>query len=368
MLEDLLLVFTLLYAVQIGIFAIGAHRSRYDTDPSYRPSVSVIIAARNEAANIATCLDSLTLLTYPKEILEVIVVNDNSTDATAQIIEEYGRRHTFVRLCNATEDPNGNLHGKPNAVAQGADIARGDILLFTDADCTVPTGWVEETVKYYSNEKVGLVAGFTSLKWSNVFEAVQALDWFMLFSIAAATTRLKFPVTAVGNNLSVRRRAYDAVGGFRGIPFSITEDYALFHAITTRTGYTARFPTDAGTLVESRPCPSAGSLYRQKKRWFIGGADMNLKSIALFSTGFIFKTLLLLNLFVNGLASVLLPFVVKMIADVMVVRPALSRFGKTQLLMYLVPFEIYYIIYVVAFPPIVLLNRRVLWKGRNFSK
>lgn len=368
MLDDLLFVFTLLYAAQIGIFAIGAHRARYKTDTAYRPSVSIIIAARDEASNIVPCLESLTRLTYPKDALDIIVVNDHSTDATADIIKGFALRHPFIRLHNATTDPAGRLHGKPNAVAQGVDTARGEILMFTDADCVVPTGWVEETVKYYTHGEVGIVAGFTSLKWKNVFEAVQALDWFMLFSVAAATTRLKYPVTAVGNNLSVRRSAYDAVGGFRGIPFSITEDYALFHAITTQGGYTARFPIDAGTLVESLPCPDAASLYRQKKRWFIGGTDMNFKSIALFSVGYIFKMLLLVNLVVNGLTPILLPLAVKMLADFLLVRPALKQFKKMPLLIYLVLFEVYYITYVVLFPPVVLLSRRVRWKGRDFGK
>lgn len=366
MLVDLLLVFAVLYFVQISIFAVGAHRARYPADTAIRPTVAVIIAARNEAENIRPCLESIARLSYPKDRLEVVVVNDRSSDNTGRIIEEFAAAHPFIILHNATEDPSGRLKGKTNAVAQGIRRSHGEIILFTDADCVVSERWVEETVKYYKAGDIGLVAGFTALRHRNLFEAMQALDWFVLFSIAAATIRLHFPVTAVGNNLSVRRKAYDAVGGYEKIPFSITEDYALFHAITSKTNYKARFPVDPLTLVQSLPCPDWGSLYRQKKRWFAGGADMGVKSISLFATGYIFKTLLLAAFFLHGAGPVLLPFVLKCCADILLVRPALAAFGRLHLLLYLVPFEIYYILYVVFFPPLVLADRKVSWKERTF--
>ncbi len=367
MLLTLLFVFTILYTLQICIFAIAAHNARYPNDPSYRPTVSVIIAARNEEENIRPCLDSIALLTYPKELLEVLVVNDHSTDATEGIIREYTGMFPFIKLHSATKGET-QFKGKTNAVLQGIDNTDGEIILFTDADCIVPAGWVEETVKYYNEESVGLVAGFTSLKSEKMFEAVQALDWFALFSIAAAAIRLHFPVTAVGNNLSVKRKAYDAVGGYRNIPFSITEDYALFHAVTSKTAYRAKFPLDSGTLVRSLPCETWGELFRQKKRWFTGGADMDIKSISLFTVGYIFKSLLLLNLIFSGITVILVPLVLKCVSDYLLIRPALKTFKRTELLLYMIPFELYYISYVLFFPPIVLLNKNVQWKERSFGK
>jgi cellulose synthase/poly-beta-1,6-N-acetylglucosamine synthase-like glycosyltransferase len=367
MFAELLLFIAILYTIQIGIFAFGAHKAPYQSDPLYRPTVSVIIAARNEEQNIRACLDSISRLTYPKELLEVVVVNDRSTDATELVIREFAQNFSFIKLHNAVEDPSGILKGKTNAVAQGADVTHGDIMLFTDADCIVPDRWIEETVKYYAEGNIGLVAGFTSLRARTTFEGIQALDWFILFSIAAATIRLHFPVTAVGNNLSVRRKAYDAVGGYRKIPFSVTEDYALFHAVMSLGTYKARFPVDRATLVQSLPCEDWKSLYHQKKRWFTGGADMDLKSIALFATGFLFKALLLVTLFLGGIVPMFLPLLLKFIVDLLLIRPALVTFGRLSLLWYFVPFEIYYIIYVVIFPPLVLLSRTVDWKERRFT-
>jgi cellulose synthase/poly-beta-1,6-N-acetylglucosamine synthase-like glycosyltransferase len=367
MIIDLLVLFAIFYVVQIGIFAFGAHRAVYPHDRTLRPMVAIIVAARNEELNIGPCLESIAQLTYPKNLLDVVIVNDGSTDATESIIKKYAEKHSFIRLHNASDDTTSHLRGKTNAVAQGIEISRGELLLFTDADCIVPQHWAEETAKYYNDDGVGLVAGFTSLKSTNPFEAIQAIDWFVLFSIAAATVRLHFPVTAVGNNLSVRRKAYESVGGYKNIPFSVTEDYALFHAVTATKSWKARFPVDASTLVESLPCPSLPSLFSQKKRWFTGGADMDMKSIALFATGFVFKSLLVITFLTQGIQPVLAPLVAKLFVDFWLVRPALSTFGRLNLLLYFPFFEIYYTLYVVLFPVIVLFNRNVSWKERHLS-
>lgn len=368
MLVELLFLFAVLYTVQISFFAIGAYKARYTANASHRPTVSVIVAARNEEKNLRHCLDSLSRLTYPKEKLEVLVVNDHSTDATSSIIDDFARRFSYIKSLSAIADPSGRLHGKTNAIAQGIEHTSGEIILFTDADCVVQKGWVEETVKYYDTPSVGLVAGFTSLRVRTPFEAIQALDWFVLFSIAAGTNRLRFPVTAVGNNLSVRRAAYDSIGGYRTIPFSVTEDYALFHAITHAGRYVARFPIDARTLVFSLPCESWKQLFDQKKRWFTGGAKMDWKALSLFGVGYVFKALLVLTLVLGDIAHFLVAFALKTFLDAVLVWPALKAFDARQLVGYFLPFEIYYTLYVLLFPPLVIFDRNVSWKEREFQQ
>lgn len=367
MLIELLVLFAVLYTIQIAVFAYGSHHARYSIDHFLSPTVSVIIAARNEQQNIRSCLESIVRVSYPKECLEIVVVNDRSSDGTEQIVREYVAKFPFVRLINAEPDASGKLLGKANAVAQGIEQSEGEIILFTDADCIVPERWIEETVKYFDTPSVGIVAGFTKLRAGNVFESLQALDWFVLFSIAAATTRLRFPVTAVGNNLAVRRSAYEAVGGYAGIPFSVTEDYALFHAITRDGKYVAKFPIDPGMLVTSQPCATVTELYHQKKRWFAGGADMEWKNLALFGVGYVFKALLVASLFAGAFTAFAVAFTLKTAVDYVLVRPTLNAFGMQQLVWYFLPFELYYTLYVLMFPPLVVFRPNVRWKERDFS-
>jgi len=355
-----------LYAAGILLFAVGAWRARYRYNSSFRPKVSVVIAARNEESNIRRCLNSLIRLTYPPELLEVIIVNDRSSDATPDIVREFAARRANIRLLNARSG-QGHLRGKANAISQGIDASTGEIILMTDADCTVPPGWVEDTVKYYVDGTVGIVPGFTAIRHANMFEAMQTLDWFSLFSVAAAATKLGFPVTAVGNNFTIRRSAYDAVGGYRGIPFSVTEDYALFHAVTFGTSYRACFPLDPSTVVESEPCKTWRELYRQRKRWFAGGRDMDVRSIGIFVSAWILNALILAGLFLQVTPLLLSVIALKVGVDFALILPALAAFRRWELVPAYPLYAIYYFLYVLIYPPIVLIGRDVVWKDQQFG-
>lgn len=361
-----LLVLACAYAAGILFFTTGAFLARYPFNRAARLRVSVIIAARNEEHNIRRCLDAVVRLRYPRELLEVILVNDRSTDATADIVREYSARCPFLRLVNARPGA-GQLKGKANALSQGIAVATGEIILMTDADCAVPPGWIDETVKYYVDDTVGIVPGFTAIRASKLFEAIQTLDWFALFSVAAGANRLGFPVTAVGNNLSVRRAAYDAVGGYESIPFSITEDYALFHAVTATTKYRACFPLDPETLVVSEPCPGWRDLYRQRKRWFSGGRDMNFQSIAMFGAAWLLHAGLIAGLAVASGPLVWTAAAIKIGVDFLLCIPSLFTFKRWDLLPAFPVYEIYYFLYVLIFPVIVLARGDVVWKERSFT-
>ena len=367
MLYEILLVISTLYLIVIVTFAIAVANAHYSSDSSFRPSVSIVIAARNEEDNIRRCLESITNLTYPKNLLEIVVVDDRSTDRTQSIVSEFAARYPHIKLA-ASDPERGHLKGKTNAVTKGIELSTGEILLFTDADCTVKSDWVEQTVKYYDSQEIGIVAGFTSLRSRGWFESMQALDWFLLFSVAAGAIRMNFPVTAIGNNLSIRRKAYDAVGGYRQIPFSVTEDYALFHAIMSQTTFKARFPLDANTLVESNPCKSWGELYRQKMRWFTGGRDMELKSMPIFAVAYCLNVLAVALSIIDGPLTVLMPLCLKLVADLLLLFPSLSRFKRLNLILYFLQYQLYYITYVILFPFLLLFGPKVLWKDRLFAE
>ena len=367
MVHDIVFILTALYSIQILIFTVAAFLARYSTNPAYRPTVSIVIAARNEKANIRRCLDSILALTYPRQLMEVIVVDDHSTDDTSTIVREFVSKHTFIKLLQA-EHGTEHLRGKANAVTQGIEATSGEILLFTDADCTVPPNWVERVVGYYAEDHVGIVAGFTSLRAGNWFEAIQAIDWYVLFSVAAATIRLHYPVTAVGNNLSVRRKAYDAVGGYRVIPFSVTEDYALFHAVTSQSQYIARFPLDVPMAVTSNACSTFRDLYQQKTRWFTGGRDMDVKSLIIFSVSYLLNISIVVALILGEWTTAVCAIGTKAVVDLCLTAPTLSAFRRWNLLRHFFAYEVYYFIYVLVFPLIVLVKNDVIWKERRFGE
>src|SRR5713101_3554770 len=159
---SVLLAAVLLYLLQMIVLRIGLERAdRARRLEEYEPTVSVIVAARNEEHCIQQCIDSLLKLEYPREKLEITIVNDGSTDRTREIAEMSTDNSAALKVISAMQG-EGNLRGKANAISQGIDASSGEILMFTDADCTVPERWVKETVRYFDNG-VGVVGGFTLL-------------------------------------------------------------------------------------------------------------------------------------------------------------------------------------------------------------
>jgi cellulose synthase/poly-beta-1,6-N-acetylglucosamine synthase-like glycosyltransferase len=365
MIVSLLLLFSAIYLVMILSFAGASASSGTRLDQGFRPRVAIVIAARNEEDHIGACLDSIVALRYPAELLDVVVVDDRSTDRTGEIIGRFAKVHPHIRALRI--ETGTALHpGKTNAVMTGVDLSGGEVIMLTDADCTVSPGWVENTVAHFSDPSVGVVAGFTSLIGESRFEQMQALDWFVLTSVAAATARLGFPVTAIGTNLSVRREAYNSVGGYRKIPFSVTEDYALFHAVTASGKWEARFPMDGNTLVRSTACRTLGQLFSQKKRWFTGGRGMDVKSLLIFAFPYTFNFLMLLGVFLAPWWAVGLALGVKLFVDLLLCLPSLVTFRRLSLLFVYPLFEIYYYTYVLLFPPLVMFGGQITWKETKF--
>ena len=245
-------------------------------DPAVRPFVSVLVPARDEESTVRACLESLRDQTYPRDRYEVILIDDHSTDRTAQIAESLLPSFPHLRITVPPE--SSHLTGRSNALAHGIDGARGELFLMTDADCVIPSTWVEGTTTRFTTG-VGVVGGLTVQRSQGALEGMQSLDWTFLLGIAAATVGLRLPLSIIGNNFSIRRGAYDDVGGFRSIKNSVTEDFQLFKAVvnTGRWGY--RFMVDPTTTNVTRPCPTLREVVEQKHRWGRGGLDLTFASI-----------------------------------------------------------------------------------------
>ena len=136
------------YFIQSVLFIIGSSKKFPKVEAKTLPEVSVIVAARNEEDNILKCLKSLDKLEYPEDKIQIILVDDRSTDKTENIIENFIiNKPKFTKI--VTKKEIGRLKGKTNALANAVEIATGEIILTTDADCVMVPTWVKTTVSYY---------------------------------------------------------------------------------------------------------------------------------------------------------------------------------------------------------------------------
>ncbi len=268
------------------------------------------------------------------------------------------------RVIHLEENDSTILRGKVRAMAEGIKIASGEIILTTDADCIVNPLWAKTIASYYIGN-VGVVNGFTSQTVKNPFSGMQAIDFIYLLFIAAGTINLGKPVSCIGNNMSFRKKAYLETGGFEALPFSVTEDFLLLNSIHKLNKYEVIYPLTKDSLVISKPASTFKELYNQKKRWAVGGIDTPPIGLGLMFWSFLSNLFILLTPFFFSAAWTYLVFF-KIAIDFFVLLPVHQRLGLQRNLKYFLVFEIYYMIYVVILPFVILFNKKVKWKDRVY--
>ncbi len=363
----ILIVLASLYAVELSLYAAAAARARrqglVNRWTGEQPKVSVIVAAKDEELNLPACIESLVRLDYPHSLLEVIIVNDQSIDGTAAVIDTFTKRYGFVRRVDAVEDSV--MRGKANALSQGIESARGELIFLTDADCAVPASWIRGTLRHFG-KRTGVVGGVTLIsRTTDSVSGMQALDWDILLTVAAGAATLRKPLACLGNNLAFRKEAYDDVGGYRKIRFSVTEDYALFKAIVSSGRWDYAYPMDSETLVETLPVGTLGKVFRQRRRWAVGGKDTGVFGMLTLVPGFLFHWAIIASIFFSPTALAA-AFAFKLVVDTLFALPTLRFYGKIAHLKFILYFEIYYLIYVAILPFSVYLGKGITWKGRKY--
>jgi cellulose synthase/poly-beta-1,6-N-acetylglucosamine synthase-like glycosyltransferase len=363
MFEIVFLIGLSFYFIELVIFTIGAGIKFEKIKEEDLPTITVIVAARNEENNILDCLNSLDKLIYPYNHVEIILVNDHSTDNTGEIIASFIKDKPKFKTI-MPQHAIGPLKGKTNALANAIKISKGEVILTTDADCTVAPTWAKTLASYYKPD-VGFVGGFTTQHDNNVFSGMQAVDFIYLLSVAAGSINLKKPLSCIGNNMSYRKSVYDEVGGYEGLKFSVTEDFNLLMAINNLKKYKIIYPLDSSGLVTSKACPDLKSLFWQKKRWGVGGAESDFIGYLVMVWGYISNLAILLTPFFFSTTALYL-CLLKLSIDYFFVLPVFKRLGLKLKLIHFIVFEIYFIIYVVLLPFVVLPSRTVKWKGREY--
>lgn len=196
------------------------------------PEVSVLIPARNEEKNIGRCLESFVKQDYPK--LEIIVVDDRSTDKTAQIVTDFSARHNNIKLLQIRQCPEG-WSGKNHAITRGMQIARGKYLIFTDADTYHYPYCVKSAVKYAIDNKVDLLSInphlVTKSFWENVIMPVAGavlMIWYPLEKINNGSGNYSY---ANGQFILFNHETYSKIGGHSSVKEELLEDLALARKI-----------------------------------------------------------------------------------------------------------------------------------------
>lgn len=327
------------------------------------PPVSVLVAVRNEEKNILRCLEALVALQYPKEKIEILVGDDDSRDASLELINNFAANHPHIFVTPITEKL-AHQQGKANVLAQLSKQAKGEYLFFTDADIKVPPHWIEEMLSGFS-ENVGLVSGVTAIEGEGFFSRFQLLDWIFALGMVKVVNLLGYSVTAIGNNMAMSREAYDAVGGYEKIPFSITEDLEMLKQIQER-GYLSNQLFSERVLAWSMPETKLTGLLTQRKRWMKGAVQLPWGMVALLFVQALFFPLFLLLLALNFKLA-LAVWIAKILIQSAFINYSLSILEKNEKLIHLVLYEIYSVVLSLSLLFYFYLPVPVVWKDRKYG-
>ncbi|MEZ6046278.1 MAG: glycosyltransferase [Planctomycetaceae bacterium] len=196
---------------------------------SRAPLVSILVPAKDEADKIALCLDSLCNLDYPA--YEVLVIDDRSEDATAEIVQSYTRKYPHLRLIQVEELPPG-WTGKTHALQYGQQFARGDWLLFVDADTTHHPATLSITIQDALTHQLDMLTALPTLKcqsfWEKVIQPYASTCLVILFPFSKANNHAdREGAWGNGQFILIRREAYDQIGQHRAVRDKFVEDIAL---------------------------------------------------------------------------------------------------------------------------------------------
>ncbi len=190
------------------------------------PLISIVIPARNEEKHLGRCLASLRSLDYPS--LEIVVVNDRSTDGTGKLAEAVCREDPRVKLVQGQDTPEG-WTGKNYAIHQGTLEAQGEYLLIVDADTVLAADTLKRAVHYTEREEVDLLTLYPRVVCSSFWERT-LLPWLGVlstFSMDRVNDPEKPDAMAYGYFLFFRRSSFDRVGGHKAIRDRVGEDWII---------------------------------------------------------------------------------------------------------------------------------------------
>lgn len=324
------------------------------------PHISILIPARNEAENLPTLFRSLEALDYPKEKMEVLLGNDQSDDDTAVLMDNFSKEKPWVKVLHLKQEEDDSLKGKARVLDKLADLASGDYLFFTDADIELPPKWIAGILTAFK-ENVGVVIGTTGFKKMGLWSTLQGTEWLMALNIFSITAKWGIPSTGLGNNMAVSKEAYQKIGGYKKLGFSIVEDYQLYIQII-KAGFGFRHVFKPEVLAYTVP---PKNYFEQRKRW-IKGAMENAPWAML---GGILQALCIPILLVLLLISWKIPLVVICVLLLVYAWQITSFERKLNLKGYLkfLPFFALYIsgAWFLQFMYFIF-ARNTVWKGRRY--
>lgn len=322
---------------------------------SYIPKtkVSIIIPARNEEENIENLLTDILLQIYPSELMEIIVVDDHSTDTTAEIVSKF-LMVKLISLSDFTQGVTINSY-KKKAIEIAIKQATGELIITTDADCRMKKYWLLSIVHFFEKERKKLIAAPVIFSDStNWFQIFQSIDFFTMQGITGALSFFKSGTMCNGANLAYTKSAFNAVKGFEGInDMASGDDMLLMYKIEQKYPKQTAYLKSRDAIVSTKAMKDVKSFFQQRIRWASKSKrfqDKNLLLIliSIFLFNSLFVGLAIASFFNIQYFSILLTsLIIKICIELILLVPVSRFFNKRKELWYFSILQLIHIPYIV---------------------
>jgi cellulose synthase/poly-beta-1,6-N-acetylglucosamine synthase-like glycosyltransferase len=374
----LLILLLVLHAAIVLACTVGLIRSGEGLNSKQcNEFVSVIVPVRNESGNILRILEEMRQQDYPFTHMEVIVADDFSEDFTMDLAESFMKQFPGFPLVLVPSGLTGNgKSGKKQAVQRAIEVAKGGIVLCTDADTTRGPHWISSMAGSFNSETLQMVLGPVVFnKERNLLQKIQSLEFMGIMGITAGSAGLGYPVMCNGANMGYRRSAFTGTGGYSdNLQYGSGDDQFLMASVRKLYGKKAiLFNRDISAIVGTEAEATLTGFMNQRIRWVSksrGYSDPMVIGVGMVTW---LVNLLLLGGIVAGLfyprilvLSIVL-WLVKILLEYPLVRRMIRFFGKRKLLVYYAIAQVFQLVYVV-FAGLLGVFMPYRWKGRMMRR
>lgn len=322
------------------------------------PTVTIVVPFRNEEENLPHLLLALSELDYPKSLLEVVLIDDHSSDGSVALVQaaiETNASLQLLKLQDHVPEDSSTIAFKKKAIETGIAHSKGSWILTTDADCIFKSSWVSCMMSFASASGASCIAGPVKIEpGTTVLGRFQSLDFLTLQGITAAAVSTQMHMMCNGANFAYARQAFEEVDGFRdidGIPSG--DDMLLMEKIHKKYPDRVAYLKSADAVVTTKAAVSWKAFFQQRIRWAskTGHYDnQNLLAILGMVWGFNFAYLAMAIIVIAHpkWAWLLLLFVVaKWLIEYGFVSSVSRFFGMRRLMMFFLVLQPIHIVYTV---------------------
>ncbi|MFD0761328.1 glycosyltransferase [Lutibacter aestuarii] len=365
------------YFLLIASFIIGFDKIKNvsNKDLSPKNNFSILVPFRNEADNLSNLLQSILNIKYPKNKFEIILINDDSSDDSELIVFNFIKQHPLIDSTLINNERNSNSP-KKDAINTAIKIAKFEWIVTTDADCKVPTLWLQLFNQTIEKNKCLFIAAPVKFKnGKGLLYHFQNLNFLSLIGSTLGSFGINKPIMCNGANLCYNKEMFIKLNGFKGNEMVASgDDVFLMERILQTYPKKISYLKSLDATVETLSEQKEQLFYNQQLRWAAKTTAYKNQFSKIVGLVVFFNNLLLIFL---GILAIFYPiygcffltlFLLKLVLDSILILKTSFFLKSTESLIYYPLISVFHPFFIILIALMSLFKTTYKWKERRFEK